>query len=157
LIVVIVLVAATLIARAMGAWRGNHLDAWPAAVRTGLAMMFLFTATAHFVPGVRETMVEMIPASIPFPRFIVAFTGVCELLGAAGLLLPSTRRVAAWTLILFLIAVFPANVRAAREGMMIGGKPATPLVPRTAMQGVFIGLLWWSGAKEGKNERSHRR
>ena len=54
------------------------------------------------------------------------------------------RMLAGICLILFLIAVFPANVKAAREKLNVAGRPATPLVPRTAMQFAFIGLIWWS-------------
>jgi uncharacterized membrane protein len=75
---------------------------------------------------------------------IVYFTGVCEIAGAIGILIPQTRMLAGICLILFLIAVFPANVKAAREKLNVAGRPATPLVPRTAMQFVFIGLIWWS-------------
>ena len=64
--------------------------------------------------------------------------------GAAGLLLPKVRGVAGACLILLLIAMFPANVRAAREGLPLRGKPATELWLRVPMQGLFIGLIWWA-------------
>ncbi|HEX6202039.1 MAG TPA: hypothetical protein VF100_03480, partial [Thermoanaerobaculia bacterium] len=54
-------------------------------------------------------------------------------------------RAAAVGLILFLVAVFPANVHAAREGVLLRGEPATPLLPRTLLQLLFIGLVWWAG------------
>ena len=41
-------------------------------------------------------------------------TGVLELLGAAGLLLPATRVAAAVCLLVLMLAMFPANVYAAR-------------------------------------------
>jgi uncharacterized membrane protein len=47
-------------------------------------------------------------------------------------------------LILLLIAMFPANVNAARKRLTLGGRPATPLWLRLALQLLFIGLLWWS-------------
>jgi uncharacterized membrane protein len=46
-------------------------------------------------------------------------------------------------LILFLLAVFPANVKAAREQVSLGGRPATPLALRLPMQVLLIGLTWW--------------
>jgi uncharacterized membrane protein len=42
-------------------------------------------------------------------------SGICEVLGAIGLLLPPLTRVTGLALILFFVAVFPANVRAARQ------------------------------------------
>jgi uncharacterized membrane protein len=78
---------------------------------------------------------------------MVTFTGVCEVLGAIGLLIPRTRRIAALALIVFLIAVLPANIHAARAGLTIGGAAVTPLVPRVALQLFFILVVWWSGVR----------
>jgi uncharacterized membrane protein len=76
---------------------------------------------------------------------MVTFTGVCEILGAIGLLVPQTRRLAAAALVVFLIAVLPANIHAARAEVTIGGAAATPLLPRIAIQAIFIALVWWAG------------
>jgi uncharacterized membrane protein len=75
---------------------------------------------------------------------VIYFTGVCEILGAIGLLLPRARRLAGMALIVFFIAVLPANVHAARAGVTLRGEPATPLALRIPMQLLFIGLTWWS-------------
>jgi uncharacterized membrane protein len=80
----------------------------------------------------------MVPPWAPRPRFVVTVTGVAELSAAAGLILESTARVAATGLAILLVATFPANVHAAREHIGIGGRPPTPLVPRTVMQIVFV-------------------
>jgi uncharacterized membrane protein len=50
-------------------------------------------------------------------------------------------------LIAMLVAIFPANIRAAREGLKVGGRPATRLWLRAPMQILFIGLLSWSGVR----------
>lgn len=76
---------------------------------------------------------------------MVTFTGICEILGAIGLLVPRTRKIAAIALIVFLIAVLPANIHAAQAGATLRGQPPTPLVPRILLQLLFIGLVWWSG------------
>lgn len=47
--------------------------------------------------------------------------------------------------VVFLIAVLPANIHAAREALTLGGAAATPLWPRVALQLLFIGLVWGSG------------
>ncbi|HKH44257.1 MAG TPA: DoxX family membrane protein [Thermoanaerobaculia bacterium] len=144
MIPLIVLVVAILVFRGLGAWRVRSLDSWPAATRAGLAVMFCFTATAHFT-AMRHDLVKMVPAWVPNPELVVYLTGVCEIAGGLGLLFPRTRRIAAVALILFLIAVFPANVHAAQAGVLLRGQPATPLVPRALMQLLFIALTWWSG------------
>lgn len=143
----IVLVVSTLLARLAGRLGVAPLQQWSAATRVGLATMFLFTAAAHF-NSMRADLVRMVPPSVPNPELMVTFTGVCEVLGAIGLLIPRTRRIAAVALVLFLIAVLPANVHAARSAMTLNGAPVTPLWPRVAIQIVFIGLVWWSGVSQ---------
>jgi uncharacterized membrane protein len=105
--------------------------------------MLCFTAVAHF-NSMRADLVRMVPPGVPAPEFMVTLTGVCEIAGAIGLLVPRTRRAAAYALIVLLLAVLPANVHAARAGVTLRGAPATPVAPRVALQLVFIGLLWWS-------------
>src|SRR5215207_7686695 len=140
----IVLAVATIVFRLLGKWRVAALDSWPAAVRAGLAVMFTFTAMAHFT-AMRHDLAAMLPPWVPNPELVIAATGLCEIAGAIGLLIPKTRKAAAIALVIFLVAVFPANVHAAQEGVLLRGQPATPLVPRTLMQILFIGLTWWSG------------
>jgi len=99
--------------------------------------MFLLTASAHWGRR-RADLVRMIPPRFPWPDLAVSITGVLEILGAIGLLIPTIAPFAGLSLSLLLLAVFPANVHAARERLAIFGKPATPLVARTAMQVVFV-------------------
>ncbi len=152
----IVLLTVTVLARLGGHFGITGLRSWRAAVRVGLAMMFCFTAAAHF-NSMRPDLVRMVPPSVPSPALMVTVTGVCEVLGAIGLLVPRLRRAAAIALIAMLVAVLPANVHAARADATIGGRPATPLIPRVALQGLFIAALWWSAgaANAGRTGRAH--
>ena len=75
----------------------------------------------------------------------MTITGILELLGAVGLLLPATAPAAAACLAVLLIAMFPANVRAARERLKIGDSAATALPVRTVLQIVFIAALIVAG------------
>lgn len=145
----IVLVATTLLARGLGQLGVAALRDWAAATRAGLAVMFCFTAAAHF-NSMRPDMIAMVPPFVPNPGFMVTFTGVCEILGAIGLLVPMTRRLAGIALIVMLVAILPANVHAARTGVTLRGAPATPIVPRVALQGLFIGALWWSAVRQSR-------
>ena len=147
----IVLVVVTLLSRLIGYLGVNPLRDWAACTRVGLAVMFCFTAAAHF-NSMRSDMIEMVPPDVPNPEFMVTFTGVCEILGGVGLLVPRTRRIAAVALIVFLLAVLPANIHAAQAGVTLRGAPATPVVPRVALQGLFIALLWWSGVHRGSRK-----
>lgn len=148
----VVLATVALIARGLGAWRFESLRSWPAAVRAGLAVMFCFTATAHF-SDLRDDLIRMVPPWVPAPELAVTWTGVCEVLGGIGLLIPSTRRLAAGALIVFLLAVLPANIHASNIGATLGGAPVTPLWPRVGIQVVFVALLWWSGVRGEEGSR----
>lgn len=136
----VVLTLVTLLLRALGAIGLGGLESWDVCLRGGLAAMFLLTASAHWGRR-RPDLIRMVPQSFPHPDLIVTVTGALEILGAAGLLLPMTARPAAACLAMLLVAMFPANVQAARHRLSIGGKPATALVPRTLLQIVFISAL----------------
>lgn len=140
----IVLVVVTLLARLAGQLGATALRDWRAACRVGLSVMLVFTAAAHF-NSMRADLVRMVPPAVPNPELMITFTGVCEVLGAVGLLVPATRRSAAFALIAFLIAVLPANIYAAQSGATIGGAPVTALIPRVVLQFLFIILVWWTG------------
>jgi uncharacterized membrane protein len=100
--------------------------------------MFVFTGVPHFLPSWRRDFVAMIPPAIPHKELMVTLTGVLELAGAAGLLYPPLAPYAAIGLALLMLAMFPANVSAARRGLTLAGKPVTPLPTRTALQVLFI-------------------
>ena len=70
-------------------------------------------------------------------------TGLLEIAGAIGLLFPATRHLAAWGLALLLIALFPANVSAARRQVTLRGKPVTPLALRLPIQLLFLAVALW--------------
>jgi len=141
--VLIVLFASWLVFRAAGAMGVTALATWRDSARYALAVMFVFTGIAHF-NHLKHELAKMVPRIFPQPLLIIYVTGVLELLGALGLLLPRFRSLAAICLIALLIAMFPANMKAASEGMILLGKPATPLRLRLPVQVLFIGLLWWS-------------
>ena len=132
------------VARAAGAAGVAALDDWPAATRAGLAVMFVFTGIAHFT-STRGDLIKMVPPSLPFPGVLVTLTGILELVGAVGLLVPASARSAAYGLIFLLVAMFPANIYADRIGHTIAGRRHTRMALRLPLQLLWIGLLWWSG------------
>ena len=110
-------------------------------VTVALAGAFVFMGVTHFIPASARTMAAMIPQSMRFvsARRLVQFTGLCEIAGGIALLTP-LRPIAAVALIVFLIAVFPANAYAARHPERFG-RAAFPFWPRLAGQVVLAGLL----------------
>ncbi|GEL19511.1 hypothetical protein [Pseudonocardia asaccharolytica] len=134
----ITLVGTWLVLRVIGLLGVAALDGWHPALRGGIAAMFLLTAAAHFSPKRRNDLIAMVPPGLPRRGTLVSVTGAGEAAGAIGLLLPATYRPAAACLALLLVLMFPANVHAARAGASIGGRAVTPLVPRAAMQLLFV-------------------
>ncbi|GAA1957907.1 DoxX family protein [Amycolatopsis minnesotensis] len=131
----VIVVVVTLVLLGAGAAGVRVLRPWPVPVRGGLAAMFTATGVAHFT-GMREELVNMVPAGLPAPGFLVALTGVLELAGAAGLVWQRTAPWAAGCLGALLVVMFPANVTAALDGRWTAFEDQ--LVPRTAMQVVFL-------------------
>lgn len=110
----IALLVGSIAARVAG-WLGvDYVGSWVSALAVGLAVMFVVTGVAHFVSPMRNDLIAIVPPRLPQPGLLVTVTGVAELLGAVGLLVPSTRVAAAVCLLVLMLAMFPANVYASR-------------------------------------------
>lgn len=111
-----------------------------------VALGFVAAGANHFRQP--EMYLAMIPPLLPWPAGLNVIAGAAEILGGIGLLLPGTRRMAGWGLIVLLIAIFPANVYVALQGHMAGFdfSPAV-LWLRLPLQAVFIAAVWWVALK----------
>ncbi|MDQ7804401.1 hypothetical protein Q5425_11700 [Amycolatopsis sp. A133] len=112
-----------------------RFPSWRVAAAHGLAVMLVVTASAHFAPdGLgfmpgHGTLTAMVPPFVPFPSPVVYGTGVLELLGALGLVLPRTRRAAGWCLVVLFACLLPANVHAALTHVPGAGDPLWIRIP----------------------------
>ena len=104
-----------------------------------LAVVFVGAGILHFVKT--GTYVAIMPSFLPDPRLLVQISGVAEILGGIGLLLPQTRRAAAWGIIALLIAVLPANINMALDRTHFAAIPAWVLWARVPMQ---LPLILWA-------------
>jgi uncharacterized membrane protein len=109
----------------------------------GLVLVFLLTASAHFLDPV--ALAEMLPPFVPARLPLIYLTGVLEIALAIGIALPATRRLAGFAAIATLIAFFPANVYAAFANAEVGGHAWGPvyLLIRAPLQALLIGWTWW--------------
>ena len=122
----------------------------------GLLLVFLWFAVggvAHF--SVTRLEMSIVPPYIPWPRAAVWVSGVFELLGAAGLLLKSTRRAAGWGLFLLTLAVTPANVYMLQRPEHFGF-PVWVLILRLFVQVALLALILWSTSSENRRDQSDR-
>lgn len=79
-----------------------------------LAALFIVAGIAHFT-FLRKDFAQIVPPIFPNKDGIVLFTGILEILGGIGLLIPPISYWVGIALILYLVAVFPANIYGARN------------------------------------------
>lgn len=106
----------------------------------GPAALFFIAGVLHFVmPAFFD---RIVPPWVPDARLATYVSGMLEILGAIGLLIPATRVAAAWGLIALLVAVLPANIHMLNQaraadmsvGYIAGLWIRLPLQPL---------LMWW--------------
>jgi uncharacterized membrane protein len=119
--------------------RLSHRYTLSDAAAWSLGALLLLTGCAHFV-GLRDDMIRMVPPLFPRPDLLVTLTGVFELLGAIALIPRATRSIAGVALALLFVALLPANIYAAQQGLTFGGEPAPPLALRIPEQLIYIAL-----------------
>jgi uncharacterized membrane protein len=119
-------------------------------LRTLAGPFFIVAGALHFIwPRPYRAIV---PPWVPAPEAMVAASGVAEIAGGVGLLLPRTRRPAGWWLVGTLLGVFPANLHMAlhpsQYSKVPGGAPA--LWARLPVQGVFIAWVLSASRQRGE-------
>ena len=87
--------------------------------------------------------ISIVPGWVPWPGEVVRLTGLCELAGALGLVIPRTRRLAGFMLALYAVCVFPANLYHALSHVHVPPLPDSWWYhgPRLLAQPV---LVWWA-------------
>jgi uncharacterized membrane protein len=108
--------------------------------RVAMAIMLVFTAVGHFAKT--DLMVDMMPDFVPFKTTLVYLTGVFEAIGAVMLCVKRFSRQGSWLLIIFLMAVLPANIVGSLKEVALGGMEygTAYLYFRIPLQLFFI---WW--------------
>ena len=112
------------------------------AARTICGLLFILAGALHFVlPGYYE---KLIPSYLPAPSVLVVLSGLAEIAGGIGLLLPRFRQAAGVGLILLLVAVFPANVEMLRLAIARGSSvwAQAALWVRLPLQALLVLCVW---------------
>ena len=113
-----------------------------------LSAFFIYAGINHFRNP--EFYVAIMPRWLPAHLELVYVSGVFEVLGGVGVLVPATRAWAGWGLVALLVAVFPANVHMAvnPEPFVADGWPLWALYLRLPLQLVLMAWAWWATRPE---------
>ena len=106
-----------------------------------LAAFFVVAGANHFLNP--APYLAMMPPYLSWHERLIVVSGVAEIAGGVGILIPKMRRLAAWGLVVLLVAVFPANVQVALHGWPGVQIPQWTLWARLPLQGVLIIWVYW--------------
>lgn len=119
-------------------------------VRILIAVIYAFVGYAHLANP--EGFLAITPGWVPAPEMVIWLTGIAELAGAVGLMIPRgilrwARPAAGIGLALYALCVWPANINHALYDIPLNGKHASWWYhgPRLAFQPVLIWLALWVG------------
>jgi len=105
-----------------------------------MAVVYILAGINHFIQP--KFYLRIMPPALPYPKLLNQVSGLAEIVLGILLLVPQFSQLAAWGIILLLVAVFPANVyhlMARGAGMKV---PIWMLWLRLPMQGVLIYWAW---------------
>ena len=108
----------------------------------GLSAFFVVAGANHFVNP--DFYLAIMPPYLPAHLELVYVSGVFEILGGIGVLVPAVRALAGWGLVLLLVAVFPANLHMALHPELFYDLPTFALYLRLPLQVLFVAWAYWS-------------
>jgi uncharacterized membrane protein len=120
------------------ATRVRRIGRWEVVAVAFVFLWFFLGGIAHFVATDAE--VRVVPPYIPWPRAAVLVSGVCELVGAFGMLWRPTRRAACWGLFALTIAVTPVHFYMLQRPESFD-VPYWALVLRLPLQAALLALI----------------
>ena len=109
-----------------------------------MSILYIWAGIQHFINP--TWYVQIMPPYLPFHYEAVYLSGFFEILFGLMLLMPNTRYLAAWGLILLLIAVYPANIYLAFNEVpqkALGISAFVASWVRLPIQFIFLGLAYW--------------
>lgn len=116
-----------------------------AVARAVLALAYAAVGFIHLKN--QDNFLPIMPDWVPAPREVVLATGVAEIAGAIGLMIPRLRQAAAWGLAAYAVCVFPANIKHAVDGIAINGQTLGWGYhgPRLLAQPLIVWWALWAG------------
>ena len=110
-----------------------------------LVSLYSLGGLNHFLSA--NLYLQIMPKYLPFPKELIVISGFLEILLAALLLPPVTRKLAGWTIGLMLLAFLPVHIQMILDApVRIGMITVTPALAwaRLALQPVLIAWAIWN-------------
>lgn len=125
-------------------------------VRVLVAIAMTAIGVLHFTSP--AGFVAIVPRALPAPLLLVYVSGVAEIAGGVGLLVPRVRRAASIGLVALYVCVFPANLNMAINDVQPEGAhiPRAVLYARLPFQALFIAVALWVGKEDSSAEGQAR-
>ena len=122
-------------------WNARQVSNGQLAGLASIFVWFFVGGIMHFVATDIEA--RIVPPYIPWPVAAVLISGVFELLGAFGILIPSTRKAAGIGLFLLTLAVTPVHIYMLQRPDLFN-VPVWALWLRLPIQAALLWLIAWS-------------
>ena len=108
-----------------------------------LVIGYIAAGMNHF--RVPAFYIGIIPHYLPYPVILNTLAGICEIAFGLMLIFKPTRKIAAWGIVLMLIAFLPVHIAMLGGHKEVSGKSVTPLLAwaRLFLQPVLIAWAWW--------------
>jgi uncharacterized membrane protein len=111
--------------------------------RVMMGVLYVVAGVGHFVAT--RVYERIVPDYLPAHRELVLISGVAEIAGGVGILVadryPMVGRAAAWGIVVFLVAVSPANAWMIQRPERFPGIPLWAMWLRMPLQ---LLLIWWA-------------
>ena len=105
-----------------------------------LSLCMTVAGISHFL--ILEQYINIVPEVLPYPAAIVYLSGVIEIVGGIGLLIPQVSFLAAWCLVILLIAIYLASINMALNNLQVKNIPDSWWFQAIGLQLQFILIIW---------------
>ncbi|ASE34362.1 hypothetical protein [Mammaliicoccus sciuri] len=111
---------------------------WMNVAQFSIFLAFMYTFIGRFMPSIRNSLIKMVPSSVPNPKMIVYVTGWLEFVIAISVFIPKLNMVFSVIGIILCFVLFPGNIKAHAKNISLGDKAPTNIYLRAFLQILFI-------------------